>query len=92
MSESTMTLDEDTDNGGNGFKYRRFNSHVTFRHLAKKEEILKGLKKIFPLATLVLVVLLGVLLILFSLKPQPAKPTRWGKIFGFYIALISILN
>ena len=73
-----MTLDEDNDNGGNGFEYRRFDSHITFRHLATKEEILKALKKMFPWATLVIVVLLGVLLILFSLKPQPAKPTRWG--------------
>ena len=80
-----MTLDEDTDNGGNGFNYRRFKSHITFRHLSKQEELLKALKKIFPWAILAIVVLLGVLFILFSLKPQaakptptPAKPTRWG--------------
>ena len=80
MSESTMTLDEDTDNGENGFKYRRFYDQFSFNQISRKEETITILKKIFPWATFVaIVVLLGMgVLFFFSLKPQPANPTRWG--------------
>ena len=81
MSESTtMTVDEDTDYGGSGFNYRRFYDQFSFNQISRKEETLTVLKKIFPWATFVaIVVLLGMgVLLFFSLKPQPANPTLWG--------------